>query len=202
MTWSVQVAIPLPGIVRSRTRAGESRESVRAVEGREIVADRGEELGARQRPDAGHAGHDVGQLMGPEPVLDEPVDLGDLLVRLRAKLDHARRAMRSHSGGGYGGWKGGEVTWKPPEPMLTVPVSVSNLRPGCAVEPKWDGFRALVSVYASQMVLRSRRGTEMGPSFPEVVAGIMQLPDATALDGVMWPVRVSQTQGASGGAPP
>lgn len=96
MTWSVQVAIPLPGIVRSRSWA---------VEGREIVADRGEELDARQRPDAGHAGHDVGQLMGPEPVLDEPVDFGDLLVRLRVKLEHARRAMRSHSGGGYGGWK-------------------------------------------------------------------------------------------------
>ena len=91
---------------------------------------------------------------------------------------------------------------EPPEPMLTVPVSVPDLRPGCAVEPKWDGFRALVSVYAGQMVLRSRRGTEMGPSFPEVVAGILQLPDATALDGVMWPVRVSQTQGVSGGAPP
>jgi ATP-dependent DNA ligase len=35
--------------------------------------------------------------------------------------------------------------------------------------------------------MRSRRGTEMGPSFPEV-AGAVQLPDATALDGelVAW----------------
>lgn len=51
-----------------------------------------------------------------------------------------------------------------------------------------DGFRTLVSVDAGRVVLRSRRGTEMGPSFPEVVEGAMQLPDATALDGelVVW----------------
>ncbi|WP_333740249.1 ATP-dependent DNA ligase [Streptomyces sp. IBSBF 2806] len=80
------------------------------------------------------------------------------------------------------------MTWTLPEPMLTTPVSVPDLRPGCAAEPKWDGFRALVSVDAGQVVLRSRRGTEMGPSFPEVVAGAVQLPDATALDGelVVW----------------
>ncbi|WP_159049458.1 hypothetical protein [Streptomyces sp. NRRL WC-3618] len=48
-----------------------------------------------------------------------------------------------------------------------------------------DGFRALVSVDAGRVVLRSRRGTEMVPAFPEVVAGSAQLPDATALDGVM-----------------
>ncbi len=81
-----------------------------------------------------------------------------------------------------------------PEPMLTTPVSVPDLRPGSAAEPKWDGFRALVSVDEGRVVLRSRRGTEMGPSFPEVVAGTVQLPDATALDGelVVW-----ETAGAS-----
>ncbi|MFF3932959.1 ATP-dependent DNA ligase [Streptomyces hirsutus] len=80
------------------------------------------------------------------------------------------------------------MTWTLPEPMLTTPVSVPDLRPGCAAEPKWDGFRALVSVDVGQVVLRSRRGTEMGPSFPEVVAGALQLPDSTALDGelVVW----------------
>lgn len=31
-----------------------------------------------------------------------------------------------------------EVTWTLPEPMLTTPVSVPDLRPGCAAEPKWD----------------------------------------------------------------
>lgn len=63
-----------------------------------------------------------------------------------------------------------------------------RLRPGWAAELKWDGFRALVSVDAGKVVLRSRRGTEMGPVFPEIVAGAAQLPDATALDGelVVW----------------
>ncbi|MFF1442729.1 hypothetical protein [Streptomyces sp. NPDC058295] len=72
--------------------------------------------------------------------------------------------------------------------MLATPVSDRVLRPGWAGEPKWDGFRALVSVDAGQVVLRSRRGTEMGPAFPEAVAGAVQLPDATALDGelVVW----------------
>ncbi|MFF2937865.1 ATP-dependent DNA ligase [Streptomyces mirabilis] len=45
------------------------------------------------------------------------------------------------------------------------------------------GIRAGVSVDAGQVVLRSRRGTDMAPAFPEVVAGAAQLPDATALDG-------------------
>ncbi|MFH9983978.1 ATP-dependent DNA ligase [Streptomyces sp. NPDC017179] len=72
--------------------------------------------------------------------------------------------------------------------MLTTPVSVPDLRPGTAAEPKWDGFRALLSVDAGRVVLRSRRGTEMAASFPEIVAGAVQLPDATALDGelVVW----------------
>ncbi|MBT2435112.1 hypothetical protein J7F01_23660 [Streptomyces sp. ISL-22] len=59
------------------------------------------------------------------------------------------------------------------------------LLPGWAGEPIWDGFRALVSVDAGKVALRSRRGTGMGPAFPEIVAGAAQLPDATALDGVM-----------------
>nr|WP_244204239.1 hypothetical protein [Streptomyces africanus] len=69
------------------------------------------------------------------------------------------------------------------EPMLSAPVPEPRLRPGWAAELKWDGFRALVCIDAGKVVLRSRRGTEMGPAFPEVVAGAGQLPDATALDG-------------------
>ncbi|WP_329538250.1 hypothetical protein OG568_50915 (plasmid) [Streptomyces sp. NBC_01450] len=72
--------------------------------------------------------------------------------------------------------------------MLAAPVSDPALLPGWAGEPKWDGFRAGVSVDAGQVVLRSRRGTDMAPAFPEVVTGAAQLPDATALDGelVVW----------------
>ncbi|MET7551692.1 hypothetical protein ABZS95_41245 [Streptomyces sp. NPDC005479] len=80
------------------------------------------------------------------------------------------------------------MTWTLPEPMLAAPVSDPALLPGWAGEPKWDGFRALVSVDAGRVVLRSRRGTEMLPAFPEIGAGSAQLPDATALDGelVVW----------------
>ncbi|WP_329438198.1 ATP-dependent DNA ligase [Streptomyces canus] len=80
------------------------------------------------------------------------------------------------------------MTWTLPEPMLAAPVPDPALLPGWAGEPKWDGFRALLSVDAGRVVLRSRRGTEMAASFPEIVAGIVQLPDATAFDGelVVW----------------
>lgn len=75
-----------------------------------------------------------------------------------------------------------------PEPILAEPVASPALRPGWAGEPKWDGFRAGLSLDAGQVVLRSRRGTQMAAAFPEVVAGAVQLPDATALDGelVVW----------------
>ncbi|MFB7982941.1 ATP-dependent DNA ligase [Streptomyces vinaceus] len=78
--------------------------------------------------------------------------------------------------------------WTLPEPMLTVAVPACDLRPGWAGEPKWDGFRALISVDAGRVVLRSRRGSEMALAFPEIAAGAAQLPDATALDGelVVW----------------
>ncbi len=80
------------------------------------------------------------------------------------------------------GWP---VTWSLPEPMLTVALDSPELPAGWAAEPKWDGFRAAVSTDAGAVVLRSRRGTQMGPTFPEIVAGTSQLPEQTALDGVM-----------------
>ncbi|MEU0008219.1 hypothetical protein ABZ079_29150 [Streptomyces sp. NPDC006314] len=80
------------------------------------------------------------------------------------------------------------MTWTLPEPMLSTPGLTPDLQPGWAAEPKWDGFRALVSVDGGGVVLRSRRGTEMLQAFPEIGAGAAQLPDATALDGelVVW----------------
>ncbi|WP_405607098.1 hypothetical protein [Streptomyces sp. NBC_00076] len=38
------------------------------------------------------------------------------------------------------------------------------------------------------MTLRSKRGTELAPAFPEIRTGATHLPDATALDGklVVW----------------
>ncbi|MFG2351840.1 ATP-dependent DNA ligase [Streptomyces phaeochromogenes] len=80
------------------------------------------------------------------------------------------------------------MTWTLPEPMLTDAVRSPALPASSAAEPKWDGFRATLSVDDGQVVLRSRRGTQMAPAFPEVVAGAAQLPDATALDGelIVW----------------
>ncbi|MEU7429249.1 hypothetical protein [Streptomyces sp. NPDC040750] len=77
------------------------------------------------------------------------------------------------------------MTWTLPEPMLAAPVSDPSLPPGHAAEPKWDGWRALLSWDAHRLVLRSRRGTDLEPSSPELRSGAAQLPDATALDGVM-----------------
>ncbi|MFH9089166.1 hypothetical protein ACH4LD_33205 [Streptomyces sp. NPDC017676] len=72
--------------------------------------------------------------------------------------------------------------------MLAAPVPDPALPAGWAAEVKWDGWRAAVSVEAAHIVLRSRRGTNLLPAFPEVRAGCEQLPDATALDGelVVW----------------
>ncbi|WP_406723876.1 hypothetical protein WJ438_03250 [Streptomyces sp. GD-15H] len=63
------------------------------------------------------------------------------------------------------------MNWSLPDPMLTANVDSPLLPPGWAVEPKWDGFRALLSVDTGRVVLRSRRGTDMAPAFPEIVAG-------------------------------
>lgn len=72
--------------------------------------------------------------------------------------------------------------------MLTAPASGPDLPPRCAAEPKWDGFRALMSWDDGRLVLRSRQGTDLLPHFPELEEGAAQLPDATAWDGelITW----------------
>ncbi|MFJ2264420.1 hypothetical protein ACIOKD_40125 [Streptomyces sp. NPDC087844] len=79
------------------------------------------------------------------------------------------------------------MTWMLPEPMLSTPVPRPDLRPGWAGEPKWDGFRAQLAVHAGgRVLLRSRQGTDMTASFPEIrAAALAQLPADTGLDGVM-----------------
>lgn len=78
--------------------------------------------------------------------------------------------------------------WMLPEPMLADPVADPALPEGWAAEVKWDGWRALLSWDAGRLVLRSRRGADLVPGFPELHSGAVQLPDATALDGevVVW----------------
>ncbi|WP_406363813.1 ATP-dependent DNA ligase (plasmid) [Streptomyces sp. NBC_00715] len=80
------------------------------------------------------------------------------------------------------------MTWTLPEPMLSTPTPRPDLPPGMAGEPKWDGYRALLSVDEGKVELRSRRGTDLRAAFPEIVSGTAQLRDGTALDGelVVW----------------
>ncbi|MFF9607640.1 ATP-dependent DNA ligase [Streptomyces sp. NPDC014684] len=82
------------------------------------------------------------------------------------------------------------MMWSLPEPMLTVAVESPALPVGWAAEPKWDGYRAQLAVYEDgRVLLRSRRGTDMTASFPEIrAAAVAQLPADTGLDGelVVW----------------
>jgi ATP-dependent DNA ligase len=74
--------------------------------------------------------------------------------------------------------------------MLTTPTPRPDLPPGYAAEPKWDGYRAQLAVHAGgRVLLRSRQGTDMTGSFPEIrTAALAQLPPDTGLDGelVVW----------------
>jgi ATP-dependent DNA ligase len=82
------------------------------------------------------------------------------------------------------------MSWTLPEPMLTTAVDSPALTAGWAAEPKWDGFRAQLAVHAGgRVLLRSRQGSDMTGSFPEVrAAALAQLPADTGLDGelVVW----------------
>ncbi|GAA1370317.1 ATP-dependent DNA ligase [Streptomyces beijiangensis] len=81
------------------------------------------------------------------------------------------------------------MVWTLPEPMLAEAVSNPVLPKGYAAEPKWDGYRALVARYPDgQVVIRSRRGTDMTNAFPEIAAAGDALPADVVLDGelVVW----------------
>ncbi|MEV7797397.1 ATP-dependent DNA ligase [Streptomyces sp. NPDC087512] len=82
------------------------------------------------------------------------------------------------------------MTWTLPDPMLTTPAAGPDLPPGCAAEPKWDGYRAQLARWADgRVLLRSRQGTDMTAAFPEIRdAALAQLPGDTGLDGelVVW----------------
>jgi ATP-dependent DNA ligase len=61
--------------------------------------------------------------------------------------------------------------------MLAAPTTAAKLPAGWAAEPKWDGFRALLAREPGlQPRLISRRGTDLSPSFPEIIAAAAALP--------------------------
>lgn len=78
----------------------------------------------------------------------------------------------------------------PDEPMLASAVPVLPEASGVAFEPKWDGYRAMVShLEDGAPVVVSRRGTSMAGAFPEIAgAAARDLPPGTTLDGelVIW----------------
>ncbi|SDS56893.1 ATP-dependent DNA ligase [Actinopolymorpha singaporensis] len=80
----------------------------------------------------------------------------------------------------------------PIEPMLAK--SIERLPPprpgGWRYEPKFDGYRALATIGTDSSVsVHSRRGTPLGPAFPEIVGALYaHLPAGTVMDGeiVCW----------------
>src|SRR5690242_5428064 len=65
-----------------------------------------------------------------------------------------------------------------PAPML-LRSSPLPTRGGFAFEPKWDGFRALVSTASDRLVVRSRRRWDMSELVPELAG----LPPGRVYDG-------------------
>jgi ATP-dependent DNA ligase len=83
--------------------------------------------------------------------------------------------------------------WWPAGVMLAKPVEglppANALPGGCLYEPKWDGYRALVRVDDDGTRIRSRRGTDLTPGFPDIAEALaMQLHPGTVMDGelVIW----------------
>lgn len=76
--------------------------------------------------------------------------------------------------------------------MLATPVEdwVLPLDGSVAAEPKWDGWRALAGrLDDGTAVIRSRRGTDLVPAFPDIATALEeQLPRGSLLDGelLVW----------------
>ena len=74
------------------------------------------------------------------------------------------------------------------EPMLAKAIpkvpDADSVDGGLVYEPKWDGFRAIVSVTASGVEIGSRGGKTLTRYFPELVAEFAEnLPAGTVVDG-------------------
>src|SRR4051812_48807724 len=66
--------------------------------------------------------------------------------------------------------------------MLATSASKPFDRPGWLFELKYDGFRVLAIRRGDEVRLLSRRGNDLAPCFPEIVACLRELPDLV-LDG-------------------
>lgn len=71
----------------------------------------------------------------------------------------------------------------PIDPMLAGAVDRIPDGPRFAHEPKWDGFRCIISRDGDRIALDGRGKKPLTPYFPEVVAGLAEwLPDGVVLD--------------------
>ncbi|WP_239069571.1 ATP-dependent DNA ligase [Streptomyces sp. SID13666] len=67
--------------------------------------------------------------------------------------------------------------------MRPAPATVLPAESGWRFDVKCDGWRAQADVRHGSVLLRSRRGTDIGPRFPELVTALAELPDGVTLDG-------------------
>ncbi len=70
------------------------------------------------------------------------------------------------------------------KPMLATSAELPQSRPEWRYEPKLDGYRVIAFLDHGKVRLQSRRGLELAPLFPELVADLAQQPFETlVLDG-------------------
>jgi ATP-dependent DNA ligase len=69
-------------------------------------------------------------------------------------------------------------------PMEAHLIAALPDEPGWQFEPKWDGFRCLAFRSGGEVDLRAKSGKPLGRYFPEIVAGLRDVPlDPFVLDG-------------------
>lgn len=68
-------------------------------------------------------------------------------------------------------------------PMVLTASTTIPVGEGWSYELKWDGFRAIATIDAGELDLRSRHGTDMRPWFPELVGLVDHVGRDVVLDG-------------------
>ena len=68
---------------------------------------------------------------------------------------------------------------RPTSPMEAVLVSELPEAPGWQYEPKWDGFRAIVTRHGTDIEIWSKSGKPLGRYFPEIIEQFRILPGPT-----------------------
>lgn len=83
-------------------------------------------------------------------------------------------------------WRMGEHDRRldpPVSPMTARTVEVTPRAGGLAYEAKWDGYRTLLFARPDAPRLQSRRGTDLGPGFPDLLRAAAVLGHEAVLDG-------------------